>query len=75
MGKASSVGFAQLKNETPCCGTAISLNDLDFGWPGGGLARFALEAMNPNVRDTTEAQDRALAGCVGHPLRKIFVHR
>lgn len=75
MQEAWAKDFVNLQVTTPCCGIITSLNDLNFGWPGSGFARFALEVMNPNVRDTTEAQDRALAECVGHPLRKIFVHR
>lgn len=73
MGSASRENFRQLKTVVPCCSAEISLNDLHYDWPAA-FGRFVLEAMNPNVRDTTSEQDRALADRMGHELRKVWVH-
>ncbi|NZD50784.1 hypothetical protein [Rhizobium leguminosarum] len=36
----------------PCCGATVSLNDLRYVWPAA-FGRFALEAHNPGIGDTT----------------------
>ena len=65
-------GFKDLQREAPCCGNTISLNDLRYIWPAA-FGRFALEAHNPKIADTTEDHDRRIGVCVGIPLRKIWV--
>jgi hypothetical protein len=70
---AARENFRNLETVVPCCGTEVSLNDLHYDWPAA-FGRFVLEAMNPNVRDTTPEQDRVLADRIGHPLRKVWVH-
>lgn len=66
-----AAGSDSLDVAAPCCGTRLSLNDLRFDWPAG-FGRFALEARNPNVRDTTAEQDGRVAACLGAPVRKIW---
>ena len=73
MKKASQTDFAKLNITTPCCGHSTTLNDLNYVWPAG-FSRFVLEAMNPNIKDTTEEQERALSEALGLPLRKIWMH-
>jgi hypothetical protein len=49
----------------------VNLNGFDYVWPAG-FGRFALEALNPNMDDTTHEQDQQLAERLGAPLRKIW---
>ena len=69
---AHASGFTNLTVEAPCCGTAVSLNNLRYVWPAA-FGRFALQVRNPNMGDTTEEQDRGVADCLGTTLRKIWV--
>jgi hypothetical protein len=73
MSAAAKQNFSELKVVTPCCGTETSLHELSYIWPAG-FAKFWIEAMNPNVSNTTEIQDRELEKCLGMPLRKILRH-
>ena len=73
MNKASASQFNDLNVSVPCCGQSTSLNDLNYIWPAG-FSRFVLEAMNPNVRQTTAEQDQALSETLGLGLRKIWMH-
>lgn len=73
MNVSAKQNFNDLTIETPCCGTETSLQTLDNVWPVG-FAKFWIEAMNPKVPTTTDAQDRQLAICLGMPLRKILRH-
>src|SRR5687767_745794 len=43
-----SDGFTLAKYELPCCNTRHTLNELAYEWPQG-FARFALDAMNPDI--------------------------
>ena len=67
-------GFRDLGVLTPCCGAKVSLNDLRYVWPAA-FGRFALEAMNPNVRDLQPGQEEQLSQALGCELRKVWVHR
>ena len=73
MHRAVKQSFGDLVVETPCCGLQTSLNDLHYIWPAA-FGRFVLEAMNPNIGDTTAEQERALSDALGLPLRKVLVH-
>ncbi|WP_246802810.1 hypothetical protein [Ensifer sp. ENS02] len=64
--------FRNLSVKAPCCGTKVSLNDLRYIWPAA-FGRFALEARNPNIVNTTEAQDRQIAERLGTQLKKMWV--
>ena len=70
---ASKTGFARLDVTVPCCGSALSLNELDYQWPAG-FARFVLEAMNPNVPDLRKEDVDELTSILGTPLRRIWTH-
>ncbi|GLQ98856.1 hypothetical protein [Dyella mobilis] len=73
MDAASHEGFSNLFVTAQCCGKRVSLNELHYNWPCA-FGRFALQAMNPNVRELTPAQESALAETVGHGLRKVWMH-
>ncbi|KAA3505430.1 hypothetical protein G6L63_23535 [Agrobacterium vitis] len=64
--------FTSLTVEAPCCGTTVSLNNLRYLWPAA-FGRFAIEARNPNIADTSEEQDQQIADCLGTTLRKMWV--
>ena len=73
MDKAWASEFKNLSVTTPCCRHSTTLNDLNYVWPAG-FSRFVLEAMKPNIRQTTAEQDRALSEALGLKLRKIWIH-
>jgi hypothetical protein len=54
----------------PCCGSTVSLNDLDYDWPAG-FARFVVEARNPRVGNLSDAEMRELELIVRTRLRPI----
>jgi hypothetical protein len=60
-----------LRVTVPCCGTATSLDRLDYEWPAG-FAHFVLEASNPNVSELPGQQMRALGRMLGCRLRQIW---
>ena len=68
--------FASLRSldvTTPCCGTATSLNELDYDFPVG-FGRFVLEALNPNAEGLDAAALRRLEAAAETPLRQIWTH-
>ena len=71
--RASASAFSGLDVITPCCGSALSLNDLEYVWPAG-FARFVLEALNPNLSDLGQRDVAALSALLGTPLRRIWAH-
>jgi hypothetical protein len=73
MSRAHKHSFSDLTVVTPCCSSETSLNDLDYEWPAA-FGRFVLEAMNPNIGNTTPEQDETLEKALGAPLRKVLVH-
>ncbi len=72
MARAFDNDFGNLDVKAPCCGRDISLNDLRYVWPAA-FGRFALEALNPDIEETTAEQDDEMAECLGAPLWKIWV--
>jgi len=73
MDAASQNNFKNLTVVAQCCGANVSLNELKYVWPAA-FGRFALEAMNPNLRDLAPDQESALSAAIGHSLRKVWVH-
>jgi hypothetical protein len=65
--------FENLIITTPCCGNITSLNDLQYDWPAG-FARFALEALYPDISDLTDQQMGVLERILNCKLRKIWAH-
>lgn len=66
-------GFALAQYATPCCGDSHSLDQLLYEWPQG-FARFAIDAMNPNIGKLSGEQEAELAEILGTPLRVIYQH-
>lgn len=66
-------GFKLAAYATPCCGTDCTLNELVYEWPQG-FARFALNAMNPNIGKLEERYKTELEGLLGTKLRVIHQH-
>ena len=73
MDRAWASEFRNLTVTVPCCGHSTTLNDLKYVWPAG-FSRFVLEAMNPNIAQTTPEQDLELSEALGLELRKIWMH-
>jgi hypothetical protein len=72
MDAADEDDFSDLAVTPPCCGRPANLNDLDYVW-AAAFGVFVLEAMNPDILDTTPEQDAAIAEILGAPLRKVWV--
>jgi hypothetical protein len=63
-------GFQNLHVTTPCCGAAVSLNDLKYASPAG-FARFVLEASVAGGSDLQDKQLTQLSDTLGCELRNI----
>jgi hypothetical protein len=73
MSAAAEQDFASLSVKAPCCGAALSLNDLRYGWPAA-FSCFVVEAMNPKSKGTSELERARLATALGCGVREIPVH-
>jgi len=54
-----------------CCGSTLSMNELEYGWPCG-FARFSISARNPNVADFPKRDIEALERLLGTGLRVVW---
>jgi hypothetical protein len=61
-----------LSVETPCCGRASTLNDLDYDSPQG-MPCFAISLMNP-APDLEPEERLKVEAVLGIPLRIIWRH-
>lgn len=52
-------GFQLSRYQTPCCDTAVALNELIYDWPQA-FGRFTIEAMNPGIEALDAQQQREL---------------
>jgi hypothetical protein len=66
-------GFQLAKYPLPCCGAAGTLDELIYEWPQG-FARFALDAMNPNIGLLDDEHKREFEEILATPLRVIYQH-
>ena len=73
VGVASEGRFVNLEVRAECCGASVFLNEMRYVWPAV-FGRFALEALNPDVRDLSPAQELQLQQALGCSLRKVWVH-
>jgi hypothetical protein len=73
MSEAAKGGFASLDVQSRCCGTPVSLNGFDFGWPVG-FASYVLEAANPTSKGLSRSQLSALEAKLGCALKEIPAH-
>ncbi len=65
--------FRDLVVEVPCCGDAVSLNDLDYRWPQA-FARWAVEAEDPGRGLLDDGEHAALSSALGCEVRVIWTH-
>lgn len=72
MDKAYANDFTDLEVVLPCCGSMISLNDLNYEWPAG-FARFSIEIHNPN-ENVDAAFIKDLENIIGTNLKRIWAH-
>ena len=73
MDEAYQSAFTELTARTPCCGSTVSLNELDYRDPAG-FARFAVVADEWDVTrsELLSAQELARLGeALGHPVRQV----
>ena len=65
--------FRNLDAVAACCGAAVSLDTLNFGWPVG-FSRFVLEARNPRLSNSELLREvhRTLEQTVACSLRVIW---
>ncbi len=70
---AHEEGFATLAVTVPCCGTATTLDVLEYDWPCG-FARFEIAVWNPERIWFTDEELTALAEALGHSVRQVRAH-
>lgn len=73
MDEDSGDGFKLASYTTPCCGKKHTLHELVYDWPQG-FARFALDAMNPDIGKLDDKYKRELEKILGTKLRVIYQH-
>ena len=73
MSSAHESGFTSLVIDAPCCGSSVSLNNLNYVWPVA-FGRFVIQALNPNSVGLTSEQLAQLGAVVGCPLREVPAH-
>ena len=66
-------GFQLGELQLPCCGAVTTLNGLRYDWPQG-FARFAIDAMNPNIGKLSDSQIEEFQTILKTPLRVIYQH-
>ncbi len=63
-------GFKLVENETPCCGAAASVADLNYKWPMG-FARWFVSARNVGRGPLTDKEVARLEAIAGTRLTAI----
>ncbi|GGX63608.1 hypothetical protein [Streptomyces fructofermentans] len=66
-------GFTTLATVVPCCGTATTLNALEYDWPCG-FARFEAAIWNPARTWFGEEELTVIGEALGHPVRQVRAH-
>lgn len=68
-------GFASLDVVAPCCGTATTLDALDYHWPMA-FARFTIAVRNPSLVSglLPPAAAAEVAATLGHEVRQVRAH-
>lgn len=64
-------GFTLRQYSTPCCNVTHSLDQLIYEWPQG-FARFAVDALNPNIGELSDRQKSEFEEILGTRLRVIY---
>lgn len=63
--------FKDLTVTAPCCGTRVSLNELNYQMPQG-FARFVLEVTEPEVAKVSDTVKQQLESILGKNLRVVY---
>jgi hypothetical protein len=73
MGKASEIGFSEIKLLTPCCNKNSSLNELKYDMPQG-FAKFAIKIDDYEIEKLiiNDSFFSELHGITGQPWKVIF---
>ncbi|PZG29623.1 hypothetical protein C1I98_31770 [Spongiactinospora gelatinilytica] len=66
-------GFDPLAADLPCCGTASTLDALNYHWPCV-FARFEIAIWNTVREPFTDDELTTFAEALGHPVRQIIAH-
>jgi hypothetical protein len=72
MSEAYSRAFTDLNVTAPCCGTRVSLNDLNYA-STAAFGSFVLEVMNPHIWDLSRQQVQQIADCLGCELKQVVM--
>lgn len=73
MDRAAASRFVDLTVKTPCCGHAVSLNDLRYEMPQG-FARCVVEVTNPDAAELPPGFEARLRDLLGCQLRFVWAH-
>jgi hypothetical protein len=66
-------GFGALDVVTPCCGSATTLNDLDYHFPQG-FASWWIEVHTANRGWLDDAERTLFETALSHPVREIRLY-
>ena len=70
---ADEEGFRLARYPMPCCQAKHTLHELHYDWPQG-FGRFALDAMNPEIGELSEATIKEFERILGTKLHVIYQH-
>jgi hypothetical protein len=74
MDRAYATRFEVLAIVTPCCTTAVSLNDLEYDWPPRGLVDLRYGVLSPGRGWLSPDEMTRVAAALGIPVRQIMSH-
>ena len=70
MSEAAESRFESLHVRAGCCGSRVSLNDLEYVWPVA-FGRFLLEAANPGREALSPQELEQLGSALGCAVREV----
>ena len=73
MGPAHESNYELLNFQTACCGSVVSLNELDYVWPVA-FASFVVEVFNPDSLGLGADEMSRLGALLGCSMREIRAH-
>jgi hypothetical protein len=73
MSEAAEGQFESLLVQAGCCGSQVSLNDLQYAWPVG-FGRFMLEVANPGRAGLSSQELEQLGAALGCKVREVKAH-
>jgi hypothetical protein len=73
LGDEYEANFPIRKMNMSCCHSQLGIDQLEYDWPQG-IARFSVEAMNPNIRDLSDQNLADFEQILGCKVRKVLRH-